>query len=185
MIRAKIIKISLFLFATGIILSCLKPKEYPDTPVIEFKSLTEYGDHDSAEVSFTFKDGDGDIGLDEKDTFPPFDPQSRYFKNVYLLYMYKDTVTGTFKPFLKYNKACGGDTTNPGDCDTLFKVYRIQNITPKGQNKVLDGEIKIKLKGPYFEMGKGHKTVKYEIFMFDRALHKSNTVETSEIQTGE
>jgi hypothetical protein len=56
---------------------------------------------------------------------------------------------------------------------------RIPNITPEGQNKTLEGEIDIALyiNNPLSSFD----TIKFQAYIFDRALHQSNTIETPEI----
>lgn len=72
-------RVTNILFSTFIIVllsSCFEPDEFPETPLIEFKSL-RYVDTegaDSLQLSFRFEDGDGNIGLtnDVDDLFFPF-----------------------------------------------------------------------------------------------------------------
>jgi hypothetical protein len=59
--------------------ACKKSEIYPDIPAIEFKSYYFTVDTSAAGIRDTllgiiisYKDGDGDIGLNSKDTFPPF-----------------------------------------------------------------------------------------------------------------
>lgn len=147
--------------------SCLKPEVVPPVPAIEFKDYIKYG-IDSADVSITFKDGDGDVGLEQSDTLPPFDPSSTYYNNIYLVYYYK----GSDGLFHKY--------FNIPTQDTLKYAYRIPNITPTGQNKILDGEIKVTLRpAPIYVSG--HTVVRFDVYIYDRALNKSNVITTPEI----
>ena len=157
-------KYILIIAVTGISLfsACVKEKTFPPQPVIEFKQYISHG-LDSADCIIAFKDGDGDIGILPDDTITPND-----FK---MKYLYKD-VDGIFKPFDVI------DTT--AAMDTLFYSYRVPNLTPDGQYKALDGEIRAKLRAApiYFP---GHHTVKFEITLRDRAGHVSNMVSTNEI----
>ena len=59
------------------VLSCQKPVEYPVEPKITYEGFTYLMNEDSTftgegVVSFSYTDGDGDLGLDETDTLPPF-----------------------------------------------------------------------------------------------------------------
>jgi hypothetical protein len=154
------ISLGLILGAT-VLSSCVKEKDFPDEPVIEFKEYLSYGP-DSADCIIKFKDGDGDIGLLAGDSIA--DLRFKYF--------YKDTLSGQF---LAYDYSIA-DTT----FDTLFYEYRCPNLTPDGQYKALDGEIKAKLRAaPLY--GLGHTVVKFEITLRDRAGHVSNMVSTNEI----
>jgi hypothetical protein len=152
-----------FLFAGSFYLtSCVKEKSFPPEPKIEFLRYQKYGS-DSADCVISFKDGDGDIGLLEDDTVSPDDLKMKY--------LYKDA-NGNFQPYDAI------DTTPV--MDTLFYSYRIKDITPEGQYKALEGEIKARLLShpiifPF------HSVVRFEIRMRDRAGHWSNTVTSSDI----
>ena len=57
--------------------SCQKPVEYPIEPEINYEGFTYLLNADSTFsgegiVSFSYTDGDGDLGLDDSDTLPPF-----------------------------------------------------------------------------------------------------------------
>ncbi|MBA3971270.1 MAG: hypothetical protein H0X46_03865 [Bacteroidetes bacterium] len=150
------------LILAAIVLSaCVKEKDFPTTPVIIFKKYDSYTT-DSADCVITFKDGDGDIGVLEDDSASPND-----FR---LKYLYKDTTDGVFKHL---------DDPATVAADTLFISYRVPNLTPEGQYKALDGEIRAKLRGLiYFPT---HPIVKFEVTLYDRAGHRSNVVTTDEI----
>jgi hypothetical protein len=155
----------LLLITSCILSSCVKEKTFPVQPIIEFKDYIEYvsTETDSADCIITFKDGDGDIGIYEGDTAAQNDLKMKY--------LYKD-IDGIFKPYDAI------DTTTA--MDTLFYSYRVPNLTPDGQYKALNGEIKVKLRAaPLYKPG--HQTVKFEITLRDRAGHLSNMVSTNEI----
>jgi hypothetical protein len=156
----KVILVGLAVVSTALN-SCVKEKDFPVTPAIEFKQYNEFG-RDSADCIIKFKDGDGDIGVMEGDTVP----------DLRMKYLYFDTTTNSFLPL-------DNDLTNLG-FDTLFSDYRVPNLTPNGQYKALDGEIKVKLRStPIYDPT--HFRVKWEITLKDRAGHISNTVTTNEI----
>ena len=163
-------KRNLLLFSLIIIISaCLKTKNYPPVPVIEYKDFVQFGS-DSAHLIFSFKDGDGDIGIDTLSP-PPFNNASnRYYYNLYKTYYYK-LPDGTYSVYVK-----------PGTQDTTIDLFRIPNLTPKGQNKVLEGDITVNLNAPYYYPE--HTSIKFEFFIYDRAFHKSNVVSTPEIILG-
>lgn len=150
------------LFIVILISSCKKESSFSPIPVITFKSFVAYN-NDSADCIIGFKDGDGDIGIFTGDTSSP--------DNLKMKYLYKNS-QGDFVP---YDVSFG--TTQ---FDTLFYTFRIKNITPDGQYKALEGDIKIKLRAaPIFVPT--HKVVKFNITLWDRAGHQSNTVTTNEI----
>jgi len=100
-------------------------------------------------------DGDGDIGLEEHQTDPPYDAN---------LYVFQYGVHKGFQIFI----------------DTLS--FRIPYVTPEGQNKSLKGEIDVDLDIIYilppFDT---IDTVKYEIYLLDRSLNQSNIITSEEI----
>ncbi len=160
----KTYKVILFasVIITILITSCAKEKSFPPEPKIEFLHYVKYA-NDSADCIISFKDGDGDIGIEQGDTISKDD--------FVMKYLYKGT-DGNFHPFDIV------DTT--AVMDTLFYSYRIPYLTPDGQYKALDGEIKAKLRVPPIYVP-GHTIVKFEIYIRDRAGHMSNRVQTNEI----
>lgn len=150
------------LILTIVLSSCVKEKNFPIEPAITFKSFNTFGGDDSADCIIKFKDGDGDIGVQEGDTSA----------DLKMKYLYFDTTDLEYKPM----DSSLADTT----FDTLFYMYRVPYITPDGQYKALDGEIKVKLRAPPI-YGIGHDKVKFEITLKDRAGHQSNMVTTGEI----
>lgn len=162
------------LLKTGIILgvvalgfsSCLKPKEYDVVPVIEYKSFTPSGD--TAFLSITFTDGDGDVGLAEYETQPPYDTSSKFYYNLFINYYEK--VNGVW---VQGTNALG---------EPVQFNYRVPYLTPEGNNKALKGEIQVKLSPRYYNVASPDSdTIKFDIQLADRALQLSNIVETPEI----
>lgn len=155
-----------------IISSCIKPKEFSTTPEITFKDFIEL--KDSALFVFSFTDGDGDIGLDTNDKYPPFNPpvvnREDTTKNIpageFYYNFYMDLWEKQNGVFMKH-------VSNPP-----FN-YRIPRITPLGQNKTLEGDISITMIKGY--SASSADTIKFTAFMYDRAQHKSNIIETTEI----
>jgi hypothetical protein len=151
----KIVRLALFLFVTGtIISSCMKRPDYPDYPIIKFKAFIPEGD--SAKLIFEFTDGDGDIGLRKEDTIPPYDA------NLFLKYY--EQREGEFvevEPIIPFN-------------------YRIPDISRKGKIKTLEGEIMVRI-NYYYDFASPYDTIKYSAYIVDRALNKSNVIETDPI----
>src|SRR6187551_1105911 len=79
--------------------ACFNPPEFPVEPQIEFESVKykEYGtafdgEADSLILSLTFKDGDGDMGLDPSETSPPYNNKFYFIANgKYITYKTKRT----------------------------------------------------------------------------------------------
>jgi hypothetical protein len=147
--------------------SCKREESFSVIPFLTFVEFKKYG-NDSAICRVNFTDGDGDVGLDPFDTVTPFNKNSTYFYDYFLVYYY-DTL-GVWKPFNMHPA-----DTAASKFDTLQFKYRIPNLTQNGQAKSLNGEIKVKIPAPY---AFPHQTFKYKIMLVDRALHHSNIVET-------
>ncbi len=155
------------------ICSCTKPKELPITPEIVFKDFIE--GPDSAAFIFSFADGDGDIGLDMNYEYPPFNPPVVYE----LPDTSKNKPAGEFyyNFFLDYWEKQNGVFVKLNLVPPFY--YRIPIITPVGQNKTLEGDITVYIQAPYF--APSSDTFKFTAFIYDRAKHKSNIIESSEI----
>jgi hypothetical protein len=61
--------------------------------------------------------------------------------------------------------------------------YRIPIINTTTKKKKLTGIIKIELKPFYYDPFSKFDTIKYELYIVDRAFNKSNVIETPEIIT--
>lgn len=107
-------------------------------------------------------DGDGNLGLNSEDTINSFAPDSEYYNNLFI------------RLFQKTNG-------NYIEVEQLSKnlKYRVPYKAPIGQNKYLKAEVKIKIEIPlgYFD----YDTVRYEIFVYDRDLNKSEIATSCDI----
>lgn len=159
----------LLLVAVVFVLSCRKPQCDENVPAIAYKDFLQYRDGqgkllDSAKIIITFKDCDGDIGLEEGDTLNPFDANSKYYYNF----------------VLKYFEMVDGNWVG---CDTCFR-YRLPKLVPEGQSKILEGEIGMSIAPFYFNfLSPNSDSIKYAVILYDRELHESNVVETPVILT--
>ncbi|MBX7094128.1 MAG: hypothetical protein K1X56_05360 [Flavobacteriales bacterium] len=159
-------KIVLFLLGITGLSSCLDPVQFPPEPAIVYSHFEQYGD--TGVVFITFTDGDGDIGLDENQTSPPYDTSSIYYYNLFIKYYEK--VDGVFQQGIAV------------DGSPIAFNFRVQNITPDGQNKALQGEIRVTLAPSFYNpLSADSDTIMYKIQLCDRALHMSNEVESEVI----
>jgi len=159
--------------------SCLKPVKYPNEPIIEFVSFDQL-DSSSLKLTFSFTDGDGDIGLEQEDVYPPYDTGSFYHYNLYLNYFEMldgEWVRGKFNPPY-YN-----NLNNNFSDDTISRTFRLKNITPNGQNKALKGNIEIIIEPDFFNFYSvaNNDTIMYKILLIDRSLNHSNLISTPPI----
>ncbi len=175
----------IFLFILSIILlftTCKKKEIYSSIPLIEYKNALFYKSSSGIDsimvLAFTFKDGDGDIGLDQSDTFYPYQAdRDRYNKatNPYhynLNIDYYELIDNKFSMILQELEP----DSVPPIYDTLKYNFRIENITPEGRDKAIRGDIEVQIYPNPQPFAKD--TVKYKFYIYDRALNKSNTVET-------
>ena len=156
-------KLVFMAFGLGyLIIGCHKKEQYPIEPVLEYISYygTDTTDLNSNAIhkgllTLGFTDGDGDIGLEENQTDPPYDAN---------LYIYQYGIHRGTLIFI----------------DTLS--FRIPNVTPESENKSLKGEIDLDLDIIYvlppFDT---IDSVQYEVYLLDRNLNKSNIVTSEEI----
>ncbi len=144
--------------------ACLKKEAFPVEPAITLKSFVQSGD--TLKLAINFTDGDGDIGLAQGDTFPPYDTSSVYYKNLFCDFQIRRNGAWT-------------------DAQSYW-YFRVPVITPTGQNKALDGELAVTLSPfpgirlglPPIDVG---DTVRTTVKLVDRALHESNVVTTNTI----
>jgi hypothetical protein len=147
--------IFLLLFTGTLFTACIKRPDYPVQPVITFEEFRSFN-NDTAWFIFSFTDGDGDIGLLPEETEPPY--KYNFFMNYY------EKQNGTFvkiEPEIPF-------------------FYRIPYLTPEGRIKTLEGEVIVRM-NTYFDNLSPHDTIKFDAYLLDRALNKSNVIETPEI----
>ena len=144
--------------------ACKKPVVYPAIPAITLKDFTMFksltGTDSIGVLRLNFTDGDGDLGLHDADTLPPFDKNSKFYYNVFTKY---------------YEKRNGVwvELTLP-----FPDNFRIPFLTADGRSKAMKGEIIIQMPVNPFAF---YDTIKYDVWIADRALHESNVVTTNDI----
>ncbi len=164
-IRLFILILVLFSFAT-----CTEKIEYPIEPYIEFTSFIKLNDGSGIDnrgiLEFYYTDGDGDIGLYDEETQPPYDYN--------LIIKYFEQQNGEFKEvFITYFNE------ETQEIDTVSMNARIPILMPVGKNKAITGTIQDTLfinnySSPF-------DTIRFEVYIVDRAFHESNTITTPPI----
>jgi hypothetical protein len=167
----------LSMLAVLAVISCKRMEEYPPEPSISyltFEKILNVTDsvYDQGIIKFEFTDGDGDIGLAKSDTFPPFNPGSKYYYNLIIDYYEVRNGVETAVPLTFYNS----ETLT---FDTVYLSARIPLLTPKGSNKALTGEIydTVFIYNYYADFD----TLFLKFKIVDRALHESNLERTDYI----
>ena len=151
-------KIVLFIVLLTLFFACKKREEFSEIPYLEF---TKYELKDSVdalgnitklcELHLYFTDGDGDIGLFDEDTIPPFE------YNLFVNY------------FEMKNDSLQQINVNPP-----YHI-RMPNLMPTGQNKSLKVDVTYDVDITY----RNSDTIKFELKLFDRALNESEWVSSS------
>lgn len=161
--------------------SCQKPVEYPVEPKIAYEGFTYLVYEDSTFsgegiVSFSYTDGDGDLGLDDSDTLPPFGFHDAHYYNMVIDYM--KCVNGEFvkMPLLSWNP-------QTQSYDTVTFNARFRRLLDSEKPKAISGrmEYKLTVQNPLSP----DDTIKFEIRILDHALHESNTIQTEAIYTNQ
>jgi hypothetical protein len=161
--------------------SCLTAPSYSTTPEISFNSIKHDryningGLVDSILVTINFQDGDGDLGLTATEgTSAPYTP-TYYGANFYATPFVKTAQTGGFdslknaRPMLQLRK------------NYLYERFDHPSTTTDNRAAPLRGTLKRSYRfvpGSQFLPG---DEVKFRISIFDRALHRSNEIETTSI----
>ncbi len=148
--------------------TCEPPRSYPDTPEVEFKSLSiENGidllGNDVKRIKLTVKvsDGDGDIGLQYEDG-SLFNQGADGYDTSNLFIELFEKIDGQF------------DTVklkSPHYFATRF-------LEPEGQDKTLIADFETSIEYSISEFD--YDTIKYSFYIKDRAKHKSNIAESPE-----
>jgi len=166
----------LIISACFALLSCEAKQNYPDKPKIEYKDhevIKNVQGRDSViNLTISYIDGDGDLGLKESQTDPPFDT-GRYANNLFM--EYQERIDGEFQQVRR-------DKWNPED--TIGFEYRFPYVTPDGKNKSIKGDLSVKISPrPYFYYPQENYEgfVKFKVSIVDRKLHQSNTITTPAI----
>ena len=147
-------------------------EELPPEPRIEFDEFELHpvpDGSDSATISITFEHGHAEMGLESEEP-PPFD-EPPYNNNFFIDYFEK--IDGSFQ---QVNRQAGG-IANP-EKPPIEYHSRFPPITIEGDNKAAQGTLKRTIDP--LEPGVSD-TIKFEIWIVDRDLNHSNTVESPEI----
>lgn len=142
-----------------LIISCNKLEEYDNRPIITESSydlLKNASGKDTALVlKFTFTDGDGDVGLSDADTIAP--------NNTNVKIDYLEKLDGVFSKILI-----------PGTTDTLNFNSRIKKF---GSNNPTKAQVEVKVNIQVVLAD----TVRFDYYIVDKALNRSNKVTTGPI----
>ena len=165
-----------------LLFSCWKEPDFPREPEIEFKAIEartffdEFSTGEKIEVKITlkFKDGDGNLGLDNgnpADSLKPFDfaeGKNKFHHNYFIDVLMEEN--GEFVPL------------------NLFFTFngRFPLLNPDGKVRALEGDLVYTIDDFFltflpltFQSG---DRLKFRVSIADRALNVSNVVETDPVQ---
>ena len=167
--------------------SCLSAPEYPLEPSIDFKSLTmvrnipsgaNMTEIDTLTFALDFRDGDGDLGLSDADIkVSPYSDATGGFNNRSKTYNYSIQPykrIGTAPPY-SYTKFV---LSVEGEYDGTYPHLEKEGSRPAPLKGTLTYALPVSVDGSAFNPG---DTFRFEITIMDRALHKSNTVTTTDV----
>lgn len=144
--------------------SCEKNISYPDIPEIHFKGLnvdiiggnSAGSIQKTADLAFSFVDGDGDLGVRDEDTRDTL-------SQIYITWQ-KKLADGTYENY----------EFDEGSVIQMFRIpYDDVMNRDEAQNKVLKGTVRITMDAP-LNPPDDMDTVRLEFYIMDRALHSSN-----------
>lgn len=167
------------LFLALATVACQKPVEYPIEPKIAYEGFSYLFNADSTFsgegiISFSYTDGDGDLGLNDGDTLYPFGFHDPHYYNMVVDYL--KCVNGEFvkTPLLSWNP-------QTQTYDTVTFNARFKRLRDSEEPKAISGKMDYTLtvQNPFSP----NDTVKFEIRILDRALHESNVIQTDPIYT--
>jgi len=154
---------------TVLLCACRKPEKFSDIPEIKFINIYKYQDEiikDGAMLVFSFQDGEGDIGLNKNDTFPPFHSTSIYHYNFFCDYY--ERRNGHFEKI---------DSVEVQGKMTPFNLNaRIPRLSDLPEESI-HGEIYYKMFPYYDETSPFSDTIMFTFYIVDRKLNKSNVEE--------
>ncbi|GAB3824163.1 hypothetical protein GCM10028821_02820 [Hymenobacter jeollabukensis] len=164
--------------------ACESAPTYPDEPSIEFKNIRAERDtpanggtpSNRIFITIGYKDGNGDLGLSaaDKDT-PPFNSStSDYRFNYHVKLYWYNTNYLRFEEYVYPNPALTYNGTFARMLEETAKPQPIRGDLTYEPGKG-DG---FPINYPEFRPG---NRVKFDIYIYDRALHKSNVITTEEL----
>lgn len=158
-------KLNIFLMLAFLLMavagsSCRKLEEYPPEPFIWFNNFVlinnaTTGISEKGILSIQYRDGDGNIGLEQADTVAPFHPSGEFYYNLIITYF--ERRNGIFVELPQNYNA------------------RIPLLLPKGQKKGIKGVIETSVD---FNLASRFDTIQFKVKLIDRTLNISNEITT-------
>jgi hypothetical protein len=142
--------------------SCLPESNFPDEPIIEFQSFDVQASG-GRELIIRFSDGDGNMGLAQGDTIPPFCASCEHHQNLKCEYQ-------------ELREGLWVEVNLDPEAGQIPFYYRVPPAAPTGQNPAQNGTIAIDMNSWY--LNTEYDSMRFRIMLFDRDLNASNEVFT-------
>lgn len=156
----RIIPVSLFIVCS--FFGCKEKEDDNPVPRIFRESYEKRADQSGRDtavlIRFTFIDGDGNVGLTQSDTVAPMD------RNLFVDYYQKEN--GVFKKIVI-----------PHSDDTLNFNSRIPELDPGYLGKTIRGEVELSVNVAVAL----RDTIRFDYYITDRDLNRSNILSTGEV----
>jgi hypothetical protein len=178
-----------------LMVSCLTKPNFPFEPSISFSNIIQKTIKDengiivdSLILEINFKDGNGDIGLTSSDTtgnFAPFKPdgsRNPFYYNYYCTLFRRNKFTGEYQRFpMPKIPNTDIETNLHGRVPPLLENARPSPIEGKLQYQTEISTLYNTSTVPNPELINKNDSIRFEIFIYDRALNKSNVITTKSI----
>jgi hypothetical protein len=142
--------------------ACLPDPSFPDEPVLSYVGFDPEGES-GRRLILHFTDGDGNVGLDQNDTLPPFCTSCEHHQNLKC----------------EYDELRNGEWTHIPLIPEAGQVpfyYRVHRVSPSGTDPSQNGTIEVDMSTWYLPTA--HDTLRFRVTLEDRDLNRSNEVIT-------
>ncbi len=171
--RDSLIGISFVLFVVFAVhfgMGCSSEYDYPDEPVLKYRdfrfTLNEEGQVIRGTLVLEFTDGDGDIGLSQGDTLPPYHYGGGHYYN-FLIFLY--TIEQGEQVAVQFP-------------DTSINFHsRIPPVELAGNTNAIKGELEYTFDLQIMKPFLSSDSIRIRTWITDRALNNSNIVITPPI----
>ncbi|MCS6795461.1 MAG: hypothetical protein RMJ97_11995 [Raineya sp.] len=174
-----------------------KKPEFPFEPSISFRSMSKKSlldgngqvIEDSIFLDINFKDGNGDIGLSVEDTTGQFARRrpdksfNPYYYNFYCTIYRRNKFTGVYERLILPKFI---DPVTNTEFETNIHG-RVPPLAPKDKQSPIEGVIRYNIGGLFYDVIGINKrdSIRFEVFIYDRALNQSNVITTPAILVNE
>jgi len=148
----------------GLVSACLKKEQYSQIPEIQQVYVLRDVENNKDYIYVDFTDGNGDFGLNDSDKNPPFDEGSAFYYNLFLHYQVYEE-----QGWIDLEELPGNVLKNPFH----IRVPRLDNNPTKAT---------VRAEFPFAFYYRPYPNMRFRVYLYDRALNKSNEVISAEIK---